>query len=209
VGVVAAASPNERQGTPATTQAAPVTPSSGSADVFTDPVEGSRRFSNYFWASVVTGGAGGFLATGVSSKLGYNVLPFLDASGITFFPQGLVMSFYGVAGLTLSLYLWLTIAWDVGSGYNEFNKANNTARIFRFGFPGKNRRINLTSPLADVRAVRVEVKDGLNPRRVLYLCVKGRGDIPLTAIGQPMPLEELEGRAAKLARFLQVPIEGL
>ena len=41
-----------------------------------------------------------------------------------FLPQGLVMSFYGVAGLTLALYLWLTIAWDVGSGYNEFNKAS-------------------------------------------------------------------------------------
>ena len=32
------------------------------------------------------------------------------------------MSFYGVAGLTLALYLWLTIAWDIGAGYNEFNK---------------------------------------------------------------------------------------
>ena len=186
-----------------------VAPPSGGVEVFVDPVVGSRRASNYFWASVVTGGASGFLITGISSKLGYNLLPFLDASGIQFFPQGLVMSFYGVAGLTLSLYLWLTIAWDVGAGYNEFNKASNTARVFRFGFPGKNRRINLTSPLSDVRAVRVEVKDGVNPRRVLYLCVKGRGDIPLTSIGQPMALEELEGRAAKLARFLQVPIEGL
>ena len=82
-------------------------------------------------------------------------------------------------------------------------------RIFRFGFPGKDRRINLVSPLKDVRAVRVEVKEGVNPRRVLYLCVKGRQDIPLTRIGQPMALEELEGRAATLARFLQVPIEGL
>jgi DNA mismatch repair protein MutH len=119
------------------------------------------------------------------------------------------MSFYGVAGLTLALYLWLTIAWDVGAGYNEFNKQQQLVRIFRYGFPGKDRRINLVSPLKDVRAVRVEVKDGVNPRRVLYLCVKGRQDIPLTRIGQPMALEELEGRAAQLARFLQVPIEGL
>ena len=119
------------------------------------------------------------------------------------------MSFYGVAGLTLALYLWLTIAWDVGAGYNEFNKTQQIVRIFRFGFPGRDRRINLVSALRDVRAVRVEVKEGVNPRRVLYLCVKGRQDIPLTRIGQPMPLEELEGRAAALARFLQVPIEGL
>lgn len=82
-------------------------------------------------------------------------------------------------------------------------------RIFRLGFPGKDRRINLVSPLADVRAVRVEVKEGLNPRRVLYVKLKGRNDIPLTAIGQPMELAELEGRAAALAKFLAVPIEGL
>ena len=134
---------------------------------------------------------------------------FLDASELQFFPQGLVMSFYGVAGLTLALYLWLTIAWDVGSGYNEFNKEAGILRIFRFGFPGKDRRINLVSPLADVRGVRVEVKDGINPRRVLYVKLKGRNDIPLTAVGEPMALQELEGRAAKLARFLGVPIEGL
>lgn len=173
-------------------------------------------------------------------------VPFLDASEIVFFPQGLVMSFYGVAGLTLALYLWLVIAWDVGAGFNEFNKSSGTARIFRFGFPGKDRRISLVTPLSDVRAVRVEVKEGLNPRRVLYVCLKGRQDIPLTRIGQPMALEEarnggerrgskrsatnkggaspralltrrcllrrsrqLEGRAAALARFLGVPIEGL
>lgn len=33
-----------------------------------------------------------------------------------------MLCFYGVAGLTLALYNWLTIVWDVGSGYNEFNK---------------------------------------------------------------------------------------
>ena len=181
---------------------------------------------------MVTGCASGFLVTGISAYVHHNLcvwplspvptvpgltlliflsvrIWFLDASEVQFFPQGLVMSFYGVAGLTLALYLWLTIAWDVGSGYNEFNKQTQLVRIFRFGFPGKDRRINLTSPLADVRSVRVEVKDGVNPRRVLYLCLKGRSDIPLTRIGQPMALEELEGRAAALARFLQVPIEGL
>ena len=31
---------------------------------------------------------------------------FLDASDIKFFPQGLVMSFYGVAGSLLATYLW-------------------------------------------------------------------------------------------------------
>jgi hypothetical protein len=39
--------------------------------------------------------------------------------------------------------------------------------------------------------------------------VKGKPDIPLTRIGEPIPLGELERKAAELASFLQVSIEGL
>ena len=174
-----------------------------------DPVVGAKRFSNYFWAGVVTTGATGFLITGASAYFEHNLLWFLDASEIKFFPQGLVMSFYGVAGSLLATYLWLTINWDVGAGYNEFNKDEGIMRIFRYGFPGKNRRINLVSNLADVQAVRVEIADGVNPRRVVYVRCKGKSDIPLTRIVQPMTLAEVEKQAADLAKFLGVPIEGL
>ena len=54
-----------------------------------------------------------------------------------------------------------------------------------------------------------EIKEGINPRRVIYLRIKGKRDIPLTRIGQPLTLEEIEQKAADLARFLQVSIEGL
>ena len=82
-----------------------------------DPVVGAKRFSNYFWAGVVSIGATGFLIAGASSCFEHNLLFFIDAaSEIKFFPQGLVMSFYGVAGSLLATYLWLTINWDVGAG---------------------------------------------------------------------------------------------
>lgn len=71
-----------------------------------DPVEGAKRFSNYFWAGVVSIGATGFLITGASAYFEHNLVFFLDASEIKFFPQGLVMSFYGVAGSLLATYLW-------------------------------------------------------------------------------------------------------
>jgi ribosomal protein S28E/S33 len=119
------------------------------------------------------------------------------------------MSFYGIAGLLLATYLWLTINWNVGAGYNEFNKEEGIFRVFRYGFPGKNRRVNLLTDLKDVTAVRVEISDGINPRRVVYVKCKGKGDIPLTRIGQPLTLAEVERQAAELAKFLQVPIEGL
>jgi hypothetical protein len=36
------------------------------------------------------------------------------------------------------------------------------------------------------QAVRVEIRDGVNPQRVVYVRCKGKSDIPLTRIGQPM-----------------------
>jgi hypothetical protein len=172
-------------------------------------VLGSRRFSNYWWATVVTMGSTGFLLAGISSYLKVNLLLVTDPTQLIFVPQGLVMGLYGVAGLLLALYLWLVILWDVGSGYNEFDRESGTIKIFRWGFPGKNRRIQIDCRTQDVQSVKVDMKEGINPRRALYLKIKGRRDIPLTRVGQPLSLKDLETEGASLARFLGVPLEGL
>ena len=213
-------------------------------------VVGSRRFSNYWWASIILLGGFGFLLTGISSYLNYDLLPFINSKNILFFPQGLVMCFYGILGFIFGCYLWLTLFWGVGGGFNEFNKKQGIVRIFRWGFPGKNRRIDLSYDIKDIEAIRVEIKEGLNPRRILYIRVKGnttsvassqneklsegkisnknlaknlstnntnnvvgmtqlqnKRDIPLTRIGQPTTLEDIEKQAAELAKFLQVSLE--
>nr|YP_009105732.1 hypothetical chloroplast RF4 [Neocystis brevis]AIT94455.1 hypothetical chloroplast RF4 [Neocystis brevis] len=178
-------------------------------------VIGSRRLSNYWWALVIFLGGLGFLLTGISSYLGedntvvqwLNLLPFIQSKNIIFFPQGLVMCFYGILGLIFSIYLGLTLFWSVGGGFNEFNKKEGIIRIFRWGFPGKNRRIDLSYPINEVEAIRVELKEGLNPKRTIYMRIKGKRDIPLTRIGQPLTLEEIEKQAAELAKFLQVSLE--
>ncbi len=172
-------------------------------------VLGSRRLSNYWWAVIVTLGSSGFLLAGLSSYLRINLLLVTDPTELVFVPQGLVMGLYGTVGLLLALYLWLVIFWDIGGGYNEFNQETGTFTIFRWGFPGKNRQIEIDSPIQDVQSVRITLKEGLNPRRALYLRVKGRRDIPLTRVGQPISLTELETQGAELARFLGVPLEGL
>lgn len=172
-------------------------------------ITGARRPSNYWWATVILTGATGFLLSGMSSYFQVNLLPFANPTELAFIPQGLVMGLYGTAGLLLALYLWLIIGWNVGGGYNEFNKETGKFSIFRWGFPGKNRRIEVEYPLEDVQSIRVDIKEGINPKRALYLRVKGKGDIPLTRVGQPLPLSELENQGAELARFLQVPLEGL
>lgn len=177
--------------------------------VLSQPVLGSRRFSNFFWATVVSIGGIGFLLAGLSSYLHINLLPVGDATGLMFLPQGIAMTFYGVAGTLLATYLWVAILLDIGGGYNKFDREAGEITIFRNGFPGKNRRIELKSQIADAQAVRVDIKDGLSPRRTLYVRIKGRREIPLTRVGEPISLAELETQGANLARFLGVPLEGL
>jgi hypothetical protein len=177
--------------------------------VLRQSILGSRRFSNYWWAAIVSIGATGFLLAGISSYLRVNLLPFSDATQLVFLPQGIALSFYGVAGVLLATYLWLVITWDVGGGYNEFSQKSGDITIFRWGYPGKNRKIELKCKTTDIQSVRVEIKDGLNPKRAIYLRVKGKRDIPLTRVGVPMSLTELENQGAELAKFLQVPLEGL
>jgi hypothetical protein len=177
--------------------------------ILRQPIVGARRLSNYFWATVVLLGATGFLLAGISSYTQINFLPFANPTELLFIPQGIVMGFYGLAGILLSLYLWFSISWNLGGGYNEFNKQTGEVKIFRWGFPGKNRQIEFTCKLTEVQSVKASVREGLNPQRALFLSIKGRREIPLTRVGQPMSLTELENQAATLVRFLGVPLEGL
>lgn len=170
-------------------------------------IQGSRTFSNFWWATVTTLGGAGFILAGLSSFFQRDLLFFFDHETIVFFPQGLVMVFYGVIGLFFGLYLWFTLFWSIGSGFNEFNKLENCVRIFRLGFPGKNRRIDLTYAISNIQAIRVDIQDGLTPKRAIYLLVKEKGSIPLLRVGAPCPVEEIELQAAELAKFLKVPLE--
>ncbi|MGQ2964084.1 MAG: photosystem I assembly protein Ycf4 [Agrobacterium sp.] len=170
---------------------------------------GERRISNYWWACLILLGSCGFLLSGISAYIGVNLVPFLQIKDLSFFPQGLLMSFYGSIGLLLSLYWWFNIFWNVGGGFNEFNKLDNSIRIFRWGYPGKTRRIDLSYSIKEVMAIKVLLKQGLDSQRTIFLKLKGNREIPLTGIGEPLTLKEIEKQASELANFLQVPLEGL
>lgn len=169
-------------------------------------VIGSRRVSNFIWAFLILGGSISFLVTGLSSYFNHNFLFIFNSKNIVFFPQGLIMCFYGFLGLIFGIYLWLTIFWSIGGGFNEFNKVDGVVRIFRWGFPGKNRRILLEYSINQIEAIRIELKQGFNPKRMIYLQIRGKNEIPLTRIGQPLTIEEIELQASELAKFLQVSL---
>lgn len=172
-------------------------------------IVGSRRFSNIFWALASSMGGLGFLLAGLSSYLHINLLVVSDTSTLQFVPQGIALTFYGVAGCSLAAYLWVVVALNVGGGYNEFDKETGLATIYRLGFPGKNRQIKVEYKLDDIQAIKAEIKEGLNPKRALYLSITKQRNIPLTRVGEPLPLSTLENQGAELARFLTVPLEGL
>ncbi|MFL0774103.1 MAG: photosystem I assembly protein Ycf4, partial [Prochlorococcus sp.] len=92
------------------------------AQVFEQPVLGSRRSSNLVVATAVSIGALGFLLASLSSYFGRDLLPLGHPANLIFVPQGLIMGFYSIAGALLATYLWVVIAIDVGSGSNRFDK---------------------------------------------------------------------------------------
>lgn len=170
-----------------------------SKHIWIELIMGSRKISNLCWAFILFLSSLGFLLVGTLSYLGRN--------WISFFPQGIVMSFYGISGLFISSYLWCTISWNVGSGYDRFDRGKGIVCIFRWGFPGKNRRIFLRFLLKDIQSIRIEVKEGIYARRVLYMDIRGQGAVPLTLTDDNLVPRDIEQRAAELAYFLRVPLE--
>lgn len=163
-----------------------------SEHIWIELIVGSRKISNFCWAFILFLGSLGFVLVGSSSYLGKNLISLVPSQQILFFPQGIVMSFYGIAGLFISSYLWCTISWNVGSGYDRFDRKEGIVCIFRWGFPGKNRRIFLRFRMKDIQSIRIEVKEGISARRVLYMEIKGQGAVPLTRTDENLTPREIE-----------------
>jgi hypothetical protein len=174
-----------------------------------EKIMGSRRFSNYFWASFLFIGGIMFLLAGISSYIKINLLPFGNTIDLVFIPQGIVMMFYGTLSFGLSAYIIATLFWDIGSGYNEYNKTENLVKVVRKGFPGKNRQILLTYPINNIKSIGIKISEGLNPERIIYLCLKDERKIPLTPVQEPNSISDLEDQAADLAKFLDLKLENL
>lgn len=172
-----------------------------------DLILGSRRFSNYIWLIISFLGGTGFFIVGVSSYSGLQILPFSNIDSIQFIPQGIVMTFYGVIGILLSMFLLVNIIFNVGGGYNKYDRKTGVVEIFRLGFPIQIKEIYLAYNFKEVRSVKLRIQEGLNPKREIYLCTKDQREIPLTRVGEPLLLSSIEEEAVDLSMFLNVPLE--
>ena len=169
-------------------------------------VKGSRKTSNYLVAGMLTIGGVGFSLASLSSYFGRELLPFGSASTLIFVPQGLFMAFYGLLGTIMAAYLWALIKVDYGSGLNRFDKEKGFLELSRQGYF---KQILIEVPIKDIQAVKLDIREGFNPRRRICLRLLGRKDLPISEVGGPQPLLVLEQEGAELARFLKVTLEGL
>ena len=174
---------------------------------FRSYIDGSRQLSNIFWAFAVSAGGLGFFLSGLSSFFKVNLLIFSDSTTLSFIPQGIVLLFYGTVGLTLGIFLWLTIWWDIGFGYNEYSKETQKVILYRKGFPGKNRELRLYFNFDELKSVKMFIRDGLNPKRQLFLCLNDNREIPLTGSDKPTALSKIETEALNLAKYLNIYLE--
>ena len=170
-------------------------------------IEGSRQGSNLFWALAVSMGGLGFFLSGLSSFFKVNLLVFSESTELSFIPQGIVLVFYGTVGLTLGIFLWLTIWWDIGFGYNEYSKETQKVTLYRKGFPGKYRELCLKFDFSELKSIKLFIRDGLNPKRQLFLCLNDNREIPLTGSDRPTALNKIETEALNLAKYLNIYLE--
>ena len=147
--------------------------------ILKENIIGARNINSFVSMTVLFFAGMGFFLAGLSSYFQINLLILTDTSEITFIPQGVALLFYGTGAIGISLYLLLTIIWNIGSGYNEFSKEDNVVRIIRLGFPGKNRTIFLTYEFKNIKNLKFLIKQGLNPRCNILLVLKDKREIPL------------------------------
>ena len=178
-------------------------------NIIKEPIVGARNLGNFIIMIVLFLAGLGFFLAGLSSYLNINLLIITNTNEITFIPQGIAMLFYGTGALGIASYIFLTIIWNIGSGYNEFSKQENIIRIIRLGFPGKNRNIFLSYEFKNVKGIKFLIKQGLNPRCNILLVLKDKREIPLFPAQFLLNPNETEKKAIELSTFLDVPLESL
>ena len=112
--------------------------------------------------------------------------------------------FYGTVGSLLGIFITLSIYWNVGAGYNEYNRDLQEVKLYRKGFPGKNRELTFTFSFKELKSIKMRIDEGINPKCQLLLCLTDGREVPLTGIEQPIALNEIENEAIKLAKYLNV-----
>ena len=179
-------------------------------DAWLYTIPGARKPIHFFWASFTLLGSLGVLFIAATSYYGRNFLSLNSSDFVVpFLPQGATLTFYGIAGLFVSFHWWILIFWNVGSGYNLYDRKRGMVWLFRYGFPGENRCILSHVRVEDILALQFYANP--EPRTgVLYMYTREQGAIPLTPLDDDYdrtPRASVFQTASDLAAFFDVPLE--
>nr|ACJ38656.1 Ycf4 [Galactia striata] len=184
-------------------------------DLRVDKIIEARKSSNFFWAFLVLFGSLGLLLAAICSYLGMDYLVLYEnLYDFPFIPQGATMAFYGIVGLFISFYLWCLIFWDVGSGYDIYDKKEKVVSFLRWGFPGKDRCSILQVPMKEIKSIRIITvvkEEGIFTRTfnyysIVYMETIEQGFIPLNRIEDDWTTLAIAQKAGELGLFLDVPL---
>ena len=117
------------------------------------------------------------------------------------------MGAYGLIANLLNFYIWYLVYINFGSGSNYFDKSSKSVEIKRKGLF---KDIEVKLNFDEIKSVKLDSSEGFNPRRRIALVLKGRKKpLPLSGAGELKPLLQVEEEGARLAKFLDVNLEGL
>ena len=69
--------------------------------------------------------------------------------------------------------------------------------------------MKLEYKIKEVSAIKINIQEGLSPKREIYLKIKDNREIPLTKVGEPIALSEIEKQAKEISSLLKVNLEGI
>jgi hypothetical protein len=179
--------------------------------IYSESINGLRRISNYFWITILFFFGIGFFLAGISSYFNRNFIFDFNFSTVAFLPQGILLLFYGTSSILLSFLILTLSIFNMGSGTNVYDLESSVVRLSRRGFPQfditkglKQNNIYLVYSFSDLKNIELNIFDGLNPKRILYLNLKDGRKIPLIPSNEFLNLSLLEKRAIFIAKLLKI-----
>lgn len=169
--------------------------------VYIQRVFGVRNWLNILWNFLI-GLSGSSFVTNAS-----NSGPIGSVILLLFLPQGLAMYFYGVIGMYITLCALCMLCLDIGAGFNEIDHTLGVMLVFRWGFPGPNRKVLTRFLIRDIVGVRYSPNFFLWKKPYISLALIDGQQFTLPNNIGFQTSEELEMEAVELAKILQVPLE--
>jgi hypothetical protein len=181
---------------------------------YSQVVNGTKIFSNYFWLIVLFTFGVGFLSRGLGSFLAYKAINIDSFSNIDYLPQGILLTFYGSCALILSSILVSFLSFNIGAGKNRFDLKNQKVIITRQGSPFFTSRLILGQKklkfqcsFDSIQNIEFAIIDGLNPRRCIFLNTKDGTRVPLTPSNNLRDLKILEEEAIFISKLVKTDLK--